>query len=98
MVQSMQTLDLAAIGNCVIASLIDRQGRHVWHCHPRLDSDPIFCSLLDADQGGFMDVEVENLAGSEQSYVRNTPILSTTLTDRSGASLRITDFAPRFKQ
>src|SRR5579859_2796369 len=94
----MQTLDLAAVGNCVVAALIDRQGRYVWLCHPRLDSDPIFCALLDSDQGGFMDVEVENLVSSEQAYVGNTPILRTTLTDSDGGGVRITDFAPRFKQ
>ena len=38
----MQSLDLAVIGNCVVSALIDKQGRHVWHCHPRLDADPIF--------------------------------------------------------
>jgi GH15 family glucan-1,4-alpha-glucosidase len=95
----MQNLDLAVIGNCAVAALIDRAGRYVWHCHPRLDADPIFCSLLDADiDGGFMDVEVSDLVSCEQSYRRNTPILTTTLTDSNGASLFITDFVPRFSQ
>ena len=43
----MQSLDLAVIGNCVVSALIDKQGRHVWHCHPRLDADPIFCTPKD---------------------------------------------------
>lgn len=94
----MQTLDLAAIGNCVISSLVDRSGRHVWHCHPRFDGDPIFCSLLDDERGGFMDVEVQNLDHGQQAYLRNTPILETILTDTAGAAVRIVDFAPRFKQ
>ena len=94
----MQTLDLAVIGNCVVSALIDRRGRHVWHCHPRLDGDPIFCSLLDDEKGGFMDVEVENLASTHQAYDGNTAILRTTLTDQNDASIRITDFAPRFRQ
>jgi GH15 family glucan-1,4-alpha-glucosidase len=94
----MQSLDLAAIGNCVVSALIDRKGRYVWHCYPRLDADPIFCTLLDEEQGGFMDVEVENLADCTQAYLGNTPILRTVLTDGNGASVRITDFAPRFKQ
>ena len=42
----MQSLDLAVIGNSVVSALIDKNGRHVWHCHPRLDADPIFCALL----------------------------------------------------
>jgi GH15 family glucan-1,4-alpha-glucosidase len=94
----MQTLDLAVIGNSVVSALIDRRGRHVWHCHPRLDADPIFCTLLDEENGGFMDVELENLASTEQTYRENTPILETRLIDEKGAALRLIDFAPRFKQ
>jgi GH15 family glucan-1,4-alpha-glucosidase len=94
----MQTLDLAVIGNSVVSALIDKNGRHVWHCHPRLDADPIFCALLDDENGGFMDVEIEDFASSSQQYVDNTAILETTLTDTKGGKLRILDFAPRFKQ
>ncbi len=94
----MQTLDLAVIGNSVVSALIDKNGRHVWHCHPRLDADPIFCALLDDENGGFMDVEIENFASSSQTYSGNTAILETTLTDTKGGKLRIIDFAPRFKQ
>jgi GH15 family glucan-1,4-alpha-glucosidase len=94
----MQTLDLAVIGNSVVSALIDRMGRHVWHCHPRLDADPIFCALLDDENGGFMDVELEGFASSSQAYVGNTAILETKLTDAKGGKLRIIDFAPRFKQ
>src|ERR1019366_9278552 len=96
--QATQNLDLAVIGNSVVSALINNRARYVWHCHRRLDADAIFCALLDADNGGFMDVEIEAFAGSEQVYVRNTAILTTTLTDTHGGSLRITDFAPRFKQ
>ena len=42
----MPNLQLAAIGNCQIASLIDDRARMVWTCLPRLDGDPVFCSLL----------------------------------------------------
>jgi hypothetical protein len=35
---------------------------------------------------------------SEQHYERNTAIVVTTLYDRRGAAIEITDFAPRFKQ
>jgi GH15 family glucan-1,4-alpha-glucosidase len=94
----MQTLDLAVIGNSVVSALIDKTGRYVWHCHPRLDADPIFCALLDDENGGFMDVEIEDFASSSQRYIENTAILETTLTDSKGGKLRIVDFAPRFKQ
>ena len=36
-------LDLAVIGNGRTAALVDPEGRLVWWCYPRFDSDPIFC-------------------------------------------------------
>ena len=51
----MSTLDLGVIGNCSIASLIDRNGRHVWHGLGRLDGDPVFNALLGGNdpQAGY---------------------------------------------
>lgn len=95
----MQDLNLAAVGNCVVAALIDRHARIVWWCLPRLDGDPVFSSLLDADvDRGFADVAVDGFAESTQSYVANTAILTTILRDRAGNSVRVTDFMPRFKR
>src|SRR5262249_28328407 len=98
----MQDLDLAVVGNSIIAALVDRRGRIVWSCWPRFDGDPLFCSLLNdsgrEDGTGFFDVALENEAGATQSYVGNTAILTTTLTDGAGGVVRITDLAPRFKQ
>ncbi len=38
------------------------------------------------------------MAEFQSEYVRNTAIVSTVLTDRNGGKVRITDFAPRFRQ
>lgn len=94
----MTTLDLAVIGNCAVASLIDRNGRHNWFCFPRLDGDPVFCALVDghAPTRGFMDVVVRDAVESSQRYLPNTAVLETTITDRNGGQVRIVDFAPRF--
>jgi GH15 family glucan-1,4-alpha-glucosidase len=51
-----------------------------------------------ADTAGFLDCDVDRLASSDQKYVANTAILSTTLTDSAGQSIEIIDFAPRFKR
>ena len=92
------SLDLGVIGNASAAALIDRDASIVWMCAPRMDSDPVFCGLLDgADGKGKWSIAVEDQAASEQRYLRNTAILETVLTDRDGNRLRITDFAPRFK-
>ncbi|MEN3974039.1 glycoside hydrolase family 15 protein [Emcibacter sp. SYSU 3D8] len=92
-------MNLGVIGNGNVAALIDSGGRICWHCLPRFDGDPVFCSLLNGDDpaAGFMEVTLENLASTSQEYEPNTAVLVTTLHGTDGAGLRITDFAPRFK-
>ena len=93
----MSTLDLGVIGNCQISALIDGRGRVAWSCLPRLDGDPVFCSLLDGNgepQSGFFDVELEDFSHAEQAYLTNTPILETILHDAHGGSIKMVDFAP----
>jgi len=96
------TLDLGLTGNCQVASLIDRQGTHVWTCMPRLDGDPVFCDLLTGTHAsgrpGRWALELVDQADCRQTYERNTAILQTTLTDTHGASVLIIDFCPRFRQ
>lgn len=96
----MPDLNLAVIGNSIVAALVDRRARIVWYCLPRFDGDPVFCSLLDGDdaEAGFYEVALENCAETKQEYQLNSAVLVTTLTDTRGGAIRITDFAPRFKQ
>lgn len=96
----MNNLDLAIIGNCSYAALIDPQAKIVWACLPHFDSDPAFCSLLEpvgdnADHGVFA-IDLVDFARSEQEYISNTAVLITRLYDDHGAAIEITDFAPRF--
>ena len=97
-----QTLDLFPIGNCTASALIDREGRFVWACVPRVDGDPFFSALLSGQEGaaadsqGLWDVRVENAVRTEQAYVRNTAVLRTVITTSAGDSIEITDFCPRF--
>ncbi len=90
-------LDLAPIGNCSISALIDRRGRYVWACAPRVDGEPVFSALMDGSDPahGFWDIELEGQTLVDQAYIRNTPVLRTVLTDADGASVEIIDFAPR---
>ncbi len=91
-------LELAVVGNCTWAGLVDERARLVWGCLPRFDSDPVFCSLLSGDEPdrGVFAVEIEDFERSEQRYDGNTAIVVTTLYDSRGSAVRITDFAPRF--
>jgi GH15 family glucan-1,4-alpha-glucosidase len=99
-----QNLDLFPIGNCAASALIDRAGRLVWACAPRVDGDPMFATLLSDDPAdnpdthGFWSVEVENQTSVRQSYLRNTPILQTEITDADGAVVQVLDFCPRYRQ
>jgi GH15 family glucan-1,4-alpha-glucosidase len=98
------TLDLFPIGNCTASALIDREGRFVWACVPRVDGDPVFSALLSggdpaaADAQGLWDVTVEDASRTDQQYLRNTAVLRTVTTNRSGAGVEIIDFCPRFRQ
>jgi len=99
------SLDLGVVGNCTLAALVDRSASIVWGCYPRLDADPIFCSLIGGDKfakdgpggSGLFAIELEGGSPGEQAYVQNTPVLCTTLEGPSG-SVKVTDFAPRFNQ
>ncbi len=97
----MTDLNLGVIGNCQIASLIDSNATIVWSCLPKLDSDPTFCRLLrddsERDKPGFFAIELLDQVDSEQHYLPNTAILVTTLRDRHGGVVRVTDFAPRYE-
>lgn len=96
----MSSLNLAVIGNCQTGSVIDHKGRMVWTCLPQFDSDPAFCSLLmpekPAPARGVYEIELVDFERAEQSYIRNTAILQTTLYDKHGSAVRIIDFAPRY--
>ena len=91
-------LDLWPIGNCQVSALIDRGGRFVWGCVPRIDGDPAFSALLDHEEPetGFWAIELDGGVKTEQQYLRNTPVLVTRHEDAAGNAVEIVDFAPRF--
>jgi GH15 family glucan-1,4-alpha-glucosidase len=95
-------LDLAIIGNCQVAGLLDPAGSLIWACLPRPDGDPVFCALLEpngaATRRGLFSVEVLDAVGQQQVYVRNTAIVTTLLRDAADSELRVTDFCPRFRR
>lgn len=96
----MTNLDLWPIGNCQVSALVDRQGRFVWGCVPRVDGDPLFSALLggEAPDSGYWGIEIEDSVSVEQEYIRNTPILVTRHTDSHGGAIEVIDFCPRFQR
>ena len=98
------TLNLWPIGNCQVSALVDRAGRFVWGCTPRVDGDPVFCSLLDDapaagdDAYGFWEIDLDGVVETTQSYLRNTPVLVTRHVDDQGNVIEVIDFCPRYKR
>jgi GH15 family glucan-1,4-alpha-glucosidase len=91
-------LDLAVIGNGRTAALLQPDGRIVWWCYPRFDGEPLFCRLVAGDEDkGFCEVALDGVQSHQSEYLRNTAVVSTVLTDHRGGSIRVTDFAPRFR-
>ncbi|MDF3932538.1 glycoside hydrolase family 15 protein [Pseudomonas citronellolis] len=92
-------MELGLIGNCRVAALVNRQGRLLWWCYPNFDGDPVFSRLLAGDQEkGFCDLLLDGMTRSHAEYLPNTAIVRTVLSDAQGNAVRITDFAPRFRQ
>ena len=98
----MRDLDLALIGNGRLGLLVDARGTVVWGCYPRFDGDPMFCALLDTASDekarGIFAIELVDCTHTEQAYLPNTAVLVTTLTDKAGGVVEITDCVPRFRQ
>src|SRR3546814_15738899 len=78
-----RTLDLWPIGNCQTSALIDREGRMIWACLPRVDGEPIFSALLSDDDyadpqaRGYWAIGLEGVPSITQEYVRNTQNMRT---------------------
>mgnify|MGYP000019304881 CR=1 FL=1 len=91
----MRLEDLALIGNCQLSALVERTGSVVWCCLPRFDSEPVFSTLLDHDDGGRFEIRAATDVMGSQCYVDNTNVLETTFSSEEG-TFRVLDFAPRF--
>lgn len=94
------SLQLWPIGNCQVSGLIDETGALVWGCVPRVDGDPVFCSLLNGTgkSEGTWRFELEGQVSARQEYIRNTPHLLTTLESKDGDAVEILDFCPRYER
>ncbi|MGI8983292.1 MAG: glycoside hydrolase family 15 protein [Acidimicrobiales bacterium] len=82
--------DLGLVGDGSTAALVARDGAVVWLCVPHFDSDPLFCSLLDARRGGFFRIAPEEVVEARQRYEPDSGVLVTELRSPSGL-VRVTD-------
>ena len=91
----MRLEDLGLIGNCQFSALVHNSGEVVWCCLPRFDSEPVFSTLFDSEDGGRFRIGPAGGESGAQSYQPNTNILETTFQTPTG-SFKVIDFAPRF--
>lgn len=95
------SLDLAPIGNCAAAALLDGDANFVWSCAPRFDGPPVFSALLGGEDPlsdeacGFWGIALQGQISAEQAYERNAAVVRTVLTAADGAQAEVIDFAPR---
>ncbi|TMM50292.1 glycoside hydrolase family 15 protein [Qipengyuania marisflavi] len=94
------SLELSPIGNCQVSALVDAEGGFTWGCIPRVDGDPVFCSLLNGGERmkGTWRFELEGQTTASHWYERNSAILVTRLESEDGSAVEIHDFAPRFEK
>ena len=70
-----------AIGDGRSVALVDGGGAIDWLCWPRIDSDAIFASLLDAEDGGLFRIAPRSRARSSARYVDETNVAVTRFDD-----------------
>ncbi|HVL64289.1 MAG TPA: glycoside hydrolase family 15 protein [Actinomycetota bacterium] len=82
--------DHGLIGDGAASALVGRDGTIDWMCVPRLDSDPLFCSLLDHSRGGAFRLRPRGLRAAGHTYVPETGVLVTEMHGPEGI-VRVTD-------
>ena len=63
-------LDLWPIGNCQVSALVDRAGRFVWGCVPRVDGEPVFSALVNTRDDNQRGIWSKELSSSSSQAVR----------------------------
>jgi GH15 family glucan-1,4-alpha-glucosidase len=86
--------DHGLIGDLHTAALVTTDGTIDFFCAPRFDSPSVFCSLLDADKGGFFRVSpaAESYV-TKQLYLPDTAMLITRFMTPDGVG-EVLDFMP----
>jgi GH15 family glucan-1,4-alpha-glucosidase len=86
--------DHGLIGDLQTAALVTTDGTIDFFCCPRFDSPSIFCSLLDAEKGGYFRISpVADSYVSKQLYLPNTAMLITRFMTPDGVG-EVLDFMP----
>ncbi|TMD62448.1 MAG: glycoside hydrolase family 15 protein [Chloroflexi bacterium] len=87
--------DYGIIGDLHTVALVGKNGSIDWYCIPAFDSPSVFGALLDAEKGGYFQIEPQNPSGAsrKQLYLPDTNILVTRFLTETGVG-EVTDFMP----
>jgi GH15 family glucan-1,4-alpha-glucosidase len=86
--------DHGLIGDLQTAALVATDGTIDFFCCPRFDSPSVFCSLLDAEKGGYFRISpVADSYVTKQLYLPNTAMLITRFMTPDGVG-EVLDFMP----
>jgi GH15 family glucan-1,4-alpha-glucosidase len=86
--------DHGLIGDLQTAALVTNNGTIDFFCAPRFDSPSVFCSLLDADKGGYFSVKpATDDYITKQLYLPETAMLITRFMTPDGVG-EVLDFMP----
>src|SRR5215467_14024320 len=86
--------DHGLIGDLQTAALVTTDGTIDFFCPSRFDSPSVFCSLLDAEKGGYFRISpVADSYVSKQLYFPNTAMLITRFMTPDGVG-EVLDFMP----
>lgn len=81
------------IGDTYSAALVTMKGTIDWCSFPRMDSPPVFSSLLDPERGGRFDLRLRGATEYDQHYRKDTNVLRTIMKS-ADCTLLVDDFMP----
>lgn len=82
--------DYAIIGDTRTGALCSRAGSIDWMCIPCFDSEPVFGSLIDTEQGGRFAITPVDVHESSRRYRESSAVLETTWRTATG-ELQLTE-------
>ena len=87
--------DYGIIGDLHTVALVGKNGSIDWCCAPAFDDPSIFGALLDAEKGGYFQIEPRDMpeVSRKQHYLPDTNILVTRFLTEQGVG-EVTDFMP----
>lgn len=76
--------DYGLVGDMNSIALISKDGSIDYCSMPHIDSPTVFAALLDDEKGGFFRIQPRERFDSEQTYIKDTNVLSCTFKTETG--------------